>query len=178
MDEKLQPISKSATFFDALGLPRAMKLDKEAIERGFREASKRVHPDRFASAAPEERRLSVDHTVFVNDAYRTLKDPQRRAEYLMSLEGVAVGKEETTIHDPGLLMEMLELQESLEGAPAEKLETMNNELKVRKKALLDRAASWFDEKIGSRDATVTLLHELRFVERLLERIDFKLEEQA
>lgn len=178
MSEKLQPISRSATFFDALGLPRAMKLDKDALERGFREASKRVHPDRFASADPSDRKLSVEHTVFVNDAYRTLKDPQRRAEYLMSLEGVAVGKEETTIRDPALLMEMLELQEELETAKGEKLEQLDVALKGRKKALLDRAASWFDAREGSQEATVTVLHELRFIERLLERIDFKLEEQA
>lgn len=179
MDETLQPLPKSTTYFEVLGLPRAMRQDSQTIERAFRETSKRVHPDRFSTASPEQRRIALDYTTFVNDAYRTLRDAQRRAEYLMSLEGVRIGDERSTTRDPELLMEMLELQEKLEHlAAGEPVEKMGAEMAARKKTLLDRLARFFDDHEGTKDAAIAMLEQLRFLERLLERIDTKLEEAS
>lgn len=178
MTEQLQPLAKSATFFEVLGLPRAMALQGSAIEKAFRETSKRVHPDKFAGADPSQRKIALDYTTFVNDAYRTLKDPQRRAEYLMSLDGVRIGDESSTTRDPELLMEMLELQETLESTqdPAE-LKAMRIKTQLRKMSLLELLTLFFDQQQGTKEKAVSRLQELRYLERLLERIDARLEAQ-
>jgi molecular chaperone HscB len=74
--------------FATLGLPRAYDLDEAALEERYRSLSRKLHPDRFARASPKERRYSLEQTTLLNDAYRTLKDPARRAVHLLELRGV------------------------------------------------------------------------------------------
>ena len=74
-----------------------------------RELSRKWHPDRFAKADPRARRASLQRSVQLNEAWRVLKDPFKRAEYLLSLSGISLGKEVP----PALLMETLELREEL-----------------------------------------------------------------
>lgn len=153
-----------------------MRLDVRALDQAFREVSRRVHPDRFPQASPVERRLAVEHTTRVNEAYRTLKDPLRRAEYLMKLEGVDVTADEHRTDDKSLLMEMLELQEQVEDLGREALEGLRGVLKTREESVLGRVARWFDEHEGTREACVNALNELKYLRRLSERIDAKLDE--
>src|SRR5437899_2895742 len=80
--------------FAVLGLPRAYELDERALEETFRALSRKLHPDRFVRATPRERRFSLEQTTLLNDAYRTLRDPVRRAEHLLALRGVKVAGEE------------------------------------------------------------------------------------
>ena len=80
--------------FAVLGLPRAYELDERALDETFRALSRKLHPDRFARATPRERRFSLEQTTLLNDAYRTLRDPVRRAEHLLALRGVKVAGEE------------------------------------------------------------------------------------
>jgi molecular chaperone HscB len=88
---KVQPPPAAAAAkdrFATLGLPRAYELDESALEERYRSLSRKLHPDRFARAPPKERRFSLEQTTLLNDAYRTLKDPARRAEHLLELRGV------------------------------------------------------------------------------------------
>jgi len=80
--------------FAVLGLPRAYELDERALDETFRALSRKLHPDRFARATPRERRFSLEQTTLLNDAYRTLREPVRRAEHLLALRGVKVAGEE------------------------------------------------------------------------------------
>lgn len=80
--------------FAAMGLPRSYDLDERALEETFRSLSRKLHPDRFARATPRERRFSLEQTTLLNDAYRTLRDPVKRAEHLLALRGVKVAGEE------------------------------------------------------------------------------------
>ena len=73
-----------------------------------------MHPDRFAQAGDAERRASMQMTTRVNEAYRTLKSPVRRAQYLLELNGVDVGFETNTAMPREFLMEQMELRERLE----------------------------------------------------------------
>ena len=75
------------TFFAVLGLPERYAVDLEAAEAGFKERTRLVHPDRFARADPRARQISLRRTVELNEAWRTIKHPVRRAEYLMRLQG-------------------------------------------------------------------------------------------
>jgi molecular chaperone HscB len=80
--------------FSVLGFPRSYELDEHAVEEAFRALSRKLHPDRFARATPRERRFSLEQTTLLNDAYRTLRDPVKRAEHLLALRGVKVAGEE------------------------------------------------------------------------------------
>jgi len=104
--------------FGALGLPRAFALDAADLERRFRERSRLLHPDRFARKSPRERRLSLERSTRLNDAYRTLKEPRARAAYLLKLLGRDPQAEARALHDPEFLEQQLAAREELAEARA------------------------------------------------------------
>ena len=124
---KIQPAA-AGDFFQVFGLKRAFHIDLEALEREFHRLSRRLHPDRFARSSGQERDWSLANTALLNDAYRTLKDPIKRTEYLLRLEGVelgeqssqateearATGKLKKQVVPPDLLEEVFELNMHLE----------------------------------------------------------------
>jgi molecular chaperone HscB len=110
----IQPPDKQADFFAVFGVDRRYDLDLTELEGRYRDLSRKLHPDRFAMADPRARRASLQRSVQLNEAWRTLKDPFRRAEYLLSLAGVSLSKEVPA----ALLMETLELREELGEARA------------------------------------------------------------
>jgi molecular chaperone HscB len=89
---KVQPAS-DADYFQVFGLERKLALDTSALEREFHRLSRRLHPDRFARASAEEQQWSLANTALLNDAYRALRDPLQRTEYLLKLEGLKIGEE-------------------------------------------------------------------------------------
>jgi molecular chaperone HscB len=74
-------------FFSFLGLSRKLNLDAADLEQRYRALSRQFHPDYFYNATPVERRASLERSSYLNDAYRTLKNPIARVEYLLGLEG-------------------------------------------------------------------------------------------
>jgi len=89
---KIQPAA-AGDFFRVFGLERGFEIDLDALEQEFHRLSRKVHPDRFARSSETERQLSLADTALLNDAYRTLKDPLHRTEYLLKLEGAEIGEE-------------------------------------------------------------------------------------
>jgi molecular chaperone HscB len=89
---KVQSAS-NADYFQVFGLQRALAIDTVALEREFHRLSRKLHPDRFARASAEEQQWSLANTALLNDAYRTLKEPITRTEYLLKLEGLQIGEE-------------------------------------------------------------------------------------
>lgn len=124
---KVQP-PVPVDYFTFFGFPRKLNLDASALEKEFYALSRRLHPDLFAQANPEERAFSLEQSSMLNDAYRTLKDPIKRTEYLLRLEGVeleeqskqatekarATGKLKKQVVPAGLLEEVFELNMHLE----------------------------------------------------------------
>jgi molecular chaperone HscB len=101
--------------FAVLGLPRRYGVTPEELERRFHERSRIVHPDRFARATPAERRGALERATRLNHAYRTLRDPWRRAEHLVSLLE-APGAEGAPTAEPDFLEEQLTTREELSAA--------------------------------------------------------------
>jgi len=110
--------------FAVLGLPRKFEVDLGAAEAAYKDLSRRLHPDRFAKADPRARKAALARTVEINDAWRTVKDPIKRAEYLLDLAGFGLagddrqGGGETAASKkmaaaPAFLVEILELREAL-----------------------------------------------------------------
>jgi len=89
---KIQP-PPGGDYFQVFSLLRAFHIDLPLLETEFHRLSRKVHPDRFARATESERQFSLADTALLNDAYRTLKDPLSRTEYLLKLEGAEIGEE-------------------------------------------------------------------------------------
>ncbi|MGD0631564.1 MAG: Fe-S protein assembly co-chaperone HscB [Terracidiphilus sp.] len=120
---KIQPAA-AGDFFQVFSLNRGFQIDLSALETEFHRMSRKLHPDRFARATEQEREWSLADTALLNDAYRTLKDPLHRTEYLLKLEGAEIGEEHAgkdrkNQQDPSrvpadLLEEVFELNMQLE----------------------------------------------------------------
>ncbi len=89
---KIQP-PPGGDYFSVFSLAPKLDLDLPALEHEFHRLSRKLHPDRFARALENEKQWSLADTALLNDAYRTLKDPLRRTEYLLKLEGSEIGEE-------------------------------------------------------------------------------------
>jgi molecular chaperone HscB len=124
---KVQPAAP-VDYFTFFGLPRKLNLDMAAMEKDFYELSRKLHPDLNASAGGQEQEWSLQQSSLLNDAYRTLKDPIKRTQYLLKLEGVELEEQSKTateqarstgqlkkqIVPPDLLEEVFELNMQLE----------------------------------------------------------------
>ena len=110
---KVQPLSKELDYFTCLGLPRRLKIDAADIENKFYEMSRSFHPDFFQTKTETERAISLGNSALLNTAYRTLKDPIQRAEYLLRLEAGSA-KDIRNSPPADLFEEILALQEDLE----------------------------------------------------------------
>ncbi|HUR33674.1 MAG TPA: Fe-S protein assembly co-chaperone HscB [Vicinamibacterales bacterium] len=84
---RILTLGRQGDYFSFLGLPRKLNLDAAHVERQFRALSRQFHPDFFYNASPAERRASLERSSYLNDAYRTLKQPATRVAYLLEVEG-------------------------------------------------------------------------------------------
>jgi molecular chaperone HscB len=109
-------IDFSRNHFEILGFAPAFRIDDEALERAYRELQRSVHPDRFASAGDAPKRLALQASARANEAYRTLRDPVSRAEYLLSLHGIDARDDADTRLPVAFLTRQLERREAAEEA--------------------------------------------------------------
>lgn len=111
---RIQPLPEGSDYFAFFGLPQKLAFDAEALEQEFHRLSWKLHPDNFVRATEYERNLSLQRSSELNDAYRALREPVARIEYLLGRLGVR--KEGTTKQQapPELLEEVFELNESLD----------------------------------------------------------------
>jgi molecular chaperone HscB len=154
---KVQP-PVPVDYFTFFGLPPKLNLDVVALEKDFYELSRRLHPDLNARSGSQEQEWSLEQSSLLNDAYRTLRDPIKRTEYLLHLEGVeleeqsksateqarASGEIKKQIVPPDLLEEVFELNMQLE------------ELRTNKKTGEDDPA--LIEEIGKQKISLEAKH--------------------
>ncbi len=110
---KVQPLSKELDYFTCLNLPRWLAIDEKKLEDTFYSLSRAFHPDFYANKDEAEKCVSLGNTALLNTAYRTLKDPIQRAEYLIRLEAGSA-KDIRSAPPADLFDEILELQEDLD----------------------------------------------------------------
>ena len=96
---KIQP-PPGAHYFSVFGLTPRLNLDLASLEKKFHRLSRKLHPDRFARAPQKEKEWSLADTALLNDAYRTLKDPITRTEYVLKLRGAEIGEEHSGKNRP------------------------------------------------------------------------------
>jgi molecular chaperone HscB len=139
-------------YFQVFGLERRLGIDVPALQRRFYELSRRWHPDFHQAAPPAAQARALEESARVNAAYRALRDPIARVEYLVRLEEGRDTKEGAAVKPPAppeLLAEMFEIQEALEGARAGSLdEATRAALAAQRRALADRQADTEGRIVG------------------------------
>jgi molecular chaperone HscB len=136
---KVQPVSKDVDYFTCLGLPRRLSIDIGGLERKFYELSRAFHPDFYQNKTETEQEISLANSAMLNTAYRTLKDPFQRAEYLVRLEAGSA-KDIRSTPPADLFEEILSLQEDLEEFRTAEAEQDSSALgPLREKLSVDRA---------------------------------------
>jgi molecular chaperone HscB len=120
----------SADYFEFLELPRSLAIDLKDLEKRFYALSRQLHPDLYARRSPAEREYAEEASAVLNDAYRALKDPISRAQYLLKLEGFDIGEQGTKDVPPELLEEVFELNEALEDPGSSDLEALRHKFEI------------------------------------------------
>jgi molecular chaperone HscB len=145
---KVLQVPQHSDYFAMFELPRKLWIEMGALEQKFLQLSWKLHPDNFVNATPEERDNSLKRSSELNDAYRTLRDPVGRVEYLLAIEGSRVEGQNKQQAPPELLEEVFELNESLDELREAKASGGDTAgLKQR----LETAEKNFEEKLAEVD---------------------------
>jgi molecular chaperone HscB len=147
---KILQFPEGADYFTLFGLPRKLNIDVAQLEKTFHHLSWKLHPDNFMRATEAERQLSLGISSRLNDAYRALREPVSRLEYLLSLEGARKEGEKKQQAPPELLEEVFALNESLDELRQARAAGGQNLAALRDS--LEAAEKHFGEKLGEVDA--------------------------
>ena len=167
-------IDFSQDYFALFGLPQRYCFDAARLDAAYRALQTQVHPDRFAAAGEGERRLALQSSARVNEAYRALKDPVGRAQYLLSLHGVDAASETDTALPIDFLERQLERREAVDdariAADAARLETLLGEVRAEIAALEPALTETLDSRQNWESARASV-RELQFLSKLAADID-------
>jgi molecular chaperone HscB len=146
---KLLQLPQAVDYFALFEMPRHLWIEMNSLEQKFLQLSWKLHPDNFVNATETERELSLKRSSELNDAYRTLRDPVGRVEYLLAIEGARKEGEHRQQAPPELLEEVFELNESLDELREAK--ASGGDLAALK-SRLEAAEKNFQQKLGEVDA--------------------------
>jgi molecular chaperone HscB len=156
--------------FQLFGLPQSFAIDATQLDQHYRALQAQVHPDKSAHLSEAEQRLAMQHSTQVNEAYQTLRNPLKRARYLLSLHGVDTQEDTNTAMPVDFLMEQLEWREAVaEADDVSVLEELEARLHRETRALEDELAGKIDTEKNYADAA-GLVRKLRFMEKLAEEM--------
>ncbi|MCA9539545.1 MAG: Fe-S protein assembly co-chaperone HscB [Myxococcales bacterium] len=173
----LLPPDPTIDHFARLGLERRFAQDADQIAAQHRQRQRQVHPDRFVGRGERMGVLSMQHATALNDAVRVLRDPVRRADYLLTLRGVSMHDDRGVKLDPAFLMEVIELREAIEeltGTDAHvERSRLGREIAARYEATLSRLGEGLDAPADAApplDALARLAAQLKYLRRMLDEL--------
>ncbi len=176
----LPPFDPGLDHFARLGLKPSVDVDRESLESNYLERSVAAHPDRHQAAGDAAQRLAMEHASALNVAYKTLRAPVGRAEYLVKMGGIDLDSSDVVggapKPDQAFLFEMIERREALDEAAAageEALEDMRDGLADESGAVLRRAQQALRDGAVADAARELVTH--RYLKRLDEEIEARLE---
>ncbi len=153
--------------FELFQLPARFDVDMAALDAAYREIQGRVHPDRFINALDADKRVAMQWATRANDAYQTLKNPQKRAQYLCELNGVDLQTESNTAMPMAFLMQQMEWREALGDARAAKdadaLDALDKDVRTERSALLAHVGKQLDA--GDFQAAAEGVRSLMFLDK-------------
>jgi len=167
-------VFKDRNFFDVFSIPAAFQVDLTILADQYRELQAQVHPDRVAGGSEQEKLQAIQATSFLNEAYETLQSPQRRAAYLLELQGIDVNQVDQSDLSPVLLMEQIELREQLEELPRDeaaldKLEQLRESIEQRQADCQGQFAQVIEQ--GSLTDAKKQYYEMQYFAKLAAEIE-------
>ena len=176
-----------SNYYDFFELDRKLKVDSDALQKRFYELSRQWHPDRFSRKSAGEQAEALEATSILNDGYRTLRDPVKRAEYLLTEEGFPIGEQRSKDVPPELLEEVFELNMMLEelksgdesarsqlGNAKENFIAMRGAIDAELEALFEK----YDAAESESETAKQAMHEIRgvlnrrrYIENLVRDVD-------
>ena len=163
--------------FDLFQIPATFDVDQDALDRAYREIQGRVHPDRFVNASDAEKRVAMQWATRANEAYQTLRHPQRRAQYLCELNGVDLQVESNTAMPMDFLMQQMEWREALGDARAAKdagaLDELEAQVKGERKARLAQVGKLLDA--GDYQQAAQGVRALMFLDKFGDELQYAFE---
>ncbi|MDP1929367.1 MAG: Fe-S protein assembly co-chaperone HscB [Thiobacillus sp.] len=161
------------THFALFGLPATYALDRDQLDKAYRELQNTVHPDRFAAQSEAEQRVAMQWATRANEAYRTLKHPVDRGVYLLQLQGIDALDAHNTQMAPAFLMQQIEWREAIDDARAARsvvaLDGLIDELRITHRGIETQLVDLLDTKQdfeGAREA----VRQLRFMDKLIAEV--------
>jgi len=163
--------------FELFQLPARFNVDMDALDAAYREVQGRVHPDRFVNATDAEKRVAMQWATRANEAYQTLKHPQKRAQYLIELNGVDLQTESNTAMPMAFLMQQMEWREALGDARAAKdagaLDELDAQLRGERKTMLARVGQQLDA--GEYGQAAEGVRALMFLDKFGDEVQYAFE---
>jgi molecular chaperone HscB len=163
--------------FDLFQLPATFTIDMGALDAAYRDVQGRVHPDRFINATDAEKRVAMQWATRANEAYQTLRNPQKRAQYLCELNGVDLNTESNTAMPMDFLMQQMEWREALGEARAAKdsdaLDALDEQVKQERKARLALVGAQLDA--GDFETAAQGVRALMFLDKFSEEVHYAFE---
>ena len=159
-------------YFSLFNLPVSFTIELDELQSRYRQLQRLLHPDRYASASDQERRISVQQTAHLNEAFHSLRDIPRRARYLLELKGISFDDDKDTHFDGAFLMQQMELREELEAIaqaddPLEKISQFLAELEQYRQAMYSELKLLFaDETSENLQTAKQTVQKIRFLNRL------------
>ncbi len=171
-------IDLTRNYFELFGFTKKFSIDKEQLSEKYRSLQGELHPDRYANASDQERRMSVQTTAYVNEAYTTLKSDLKRSHYLLKLSDIEFNADTETSSDAEFLMQTMELHEQVEDAsntenPLAALDALSKQLKQQQQQLVAQFSAQFENT--ELDAAKETALKLQFYERLTNQVRKKQE---
>lgn len=177
----------SKNFFRFFGLDPKLSVDLPDLQKRFYELSRQWHPDRFSRKGADEQAQALEATAILNDGYRTLKDPVKRAEYMLTEEGFPIAEQRSKDVPPELLEEVFDLNMMLEELKAGD-EDARPQLQAAKEKFfglradvdgeLEKLFVRYDESDAQSETAKQALHEIRgvlnrrrYIENLIRDVD-------
>jgi molecular chaperone HscB len=160
--------------FELFHLPPTFAVDMKALDAAYRDVQGQVHPDRFVNATDAEKRVAMQWATRANEAYQTLRNPQKRAHYMCELHGVDLKTESNTAMPMQFLMQQMEWREALGDAKAAKdvnaLEQLDEEVGQDRKARMVEIGKQLDA--GDYDHAAQGVRALMFLEKFGEELRY------
>ena len=170
---------ETSNYYQIFSLPSGWQVDRTLLDSRYRQLQHEFHPDRYAAKGDVEKRLAVQATSLINQAYETLKTPLKRAQYMLELEDINANQESHITSDMGFLMQQIEFRQALEDIresadPLAGLEAMRDDVQAQYQQLQETFEA--QHKLTNYNDALDTVAKMQFFAKLLDEIEQREEE--
>ena len=173
----------TSNFFELFDVPVTYDVDLDLVQQRYRDLQKVVHPDKFANASDQEKRISMQQTSRINEAYNALRHPVDRAIYLLSLKGIDLNLENETTMDATFLMAQMEMREELSDIrckddPLAELDGFAKQIKNDMKAMMEGySVAYKDDHLDDAKEWIRKMQFMQKAKKEVDELSAKIEDE-